>query len=198
MKKAYFIIGLNGAGKSTLRDVEVEFKHPEIVVIDPDKIARELRCSELQAGRMALRLFKESIHQEKDFLVENTLTSKTAFAQMDEAKKAGYQINCYYVGLVDLNEHIERVQFRVLSGGHNIPIDTIKDRFEKSYSNIQNLFSIADNLSVYDNTEQFHLEFQIINKVRQNKAIKSDWVKTKVEQPFHAFLEKQKEGEKYV
>lgn len=182
IKKAIFILGLNGAGKSTIRDDITITK--DILIIDPDKIARDSNCNELQAGKMAINMFKKAIKNNQSFLVESTLSSNTIIKQIATAKENNYSVRAYFVGLESVDYHIDRVKNRVSKGGHDIPEATIERRFDKTYGNIKKLFPLVNYLKVIDNSVIFVTEAKIINgKLKQKKQVR-DWVTKHVITPF--------------
>lgn len=190
IKKAIFILGLNGAGKSTIRDDITITK--DILIIDPDKIARDSNCNELQAGKMAINMFKKAIKNNQSFLVESTLSSNTIIKQIATAKENNYSVRAYFVGLESVNYHIDRVKNRVSKGGHDIPEATIERRFDKTYGNIKKLFPLVNYLKVIDNSVIFVTEAKIINgKLKQKKQVR-DWVTKHVITPFDKFYSSQK------
>lgn len=173
-KNAIFILGLNGAGKSTIRDDIVSARN--ILIIDPDKIAKEHNCNSVRAGKIALRMFDDAIKNNKSFLIESTLSSNSIINQIETAKNNSYSVRAYFVGLKSLNNHIDRVNNRVKNGGHNIDEEIIRRRFYKTYNNIKKLFPIVNYLRVIDNSIEFTTEAKIINgKLKQRKQI-NDWV----------------------
>ena len=152
-KNAIFILGLNGAGKSTIRDDIVSARN--ILIIDPDKIAKEHNCNSVRAGKIALRMFDDAIKNNKSFLIESTLSSNSIINQIETAKNNSYSVRAYFVGLKSLNNHIDRVNNRVKNGGHNIDEEIIRRRFYKTYNNIKKLFPIVNYLRVIDNSIEF-------------------------------------------
>lgn len=86
---------------STLRDTGFNTVD---VVIDPDRISRSLSLTALEsirydAGREAIRLFRQSIAERKSISFESTLTGQTVLNRMAEAKEAGYEVDLRYVAL---------------------------------------------------------------------------------------------------
>jgi predicted ABC-type ATPase len=49
----------------------------------------------------------------------------------------------------------ERVQQRVLSGGHGIPERDIERRYSESLTNLKQVLPICDHVELFDNTESF-------------------------------------------
>ncbi len=146
--------GPNGAGKSTLRDIGDD---PVDVVIDPDRIARELAPGapdsvQVEAGRAAILLFQRCIAQGVSMSLESTLTGNTVLKRMRDARDAGYDVLLRYVALQSAKMHIERVRQRVRKGGHHIPPDTIIRRYENSLDNLPKALEIAGNATIMDNS----------------------------------------------
>jgi predicted ABC-type ATPase len=71
---------------------------------------------------------------------------------MREAKGRGYEISLIYVGIDDVETNISRVTTRVFDGGHNVPEDDIRRRYERSIENLPKAIDLADNVSIYDNS----------------------------------------------
>ncbi|MWP62988.1 zeta toxin family protein [Gilliamella sp. Pas-s25] len=181
-KNAIFILGLNGAGKSTIRDDIASAQ--DILIIDPDKIAKEHNCNSVRAGKIALKMFDDAIKNNQSFLLESTLSSYSIIKQIKIAKKKLYSVRAYFVGLKSLNNHIDRVNNRVKNGGHNIAEDIIRRRFDKTYNNIKKLFPIVNYLRIIDNSVEFTTEAKIINgKLKKRKQV-CDWVTKYVITPF--------------
>ena len=150
--------GPNGSGKSSARDAVA---NPAEVVIDPDRIARQLnpanpRSVDAQAGRAAVRLFEESLAQRKSICMETTLTGHSAVLRMQRAKDAGYAVSLVYVALHDPELNVRRVAARVRQGGHAIDPGTIRKRVGASLANLARALAIADQAIVLDNSGQAH------------------------------------------
>ncbi|MEC0182311.1 zeta toxin family protein [Paenibacillus peoriae] len=149
--------GTNGAGKSTLTKQLVSQIGE---VIDPDAIAKSINPVNPEsvspaAGRETLNRVKECIRAGKSFSIETTLSGKTAIRQMEQAKAAGFEVDLYYVGLKNVEYHISRVEMRVAQGGHFIPEEDIRRRYDRSLTNLAIASKIADRTYVFDNTSEF-------------------------------------------
>lgn len=149
--------GTNGAGKSTLTK-QLVGRIGE--VIDPDAIAKSINPDNPEsvspaAGRETLNRVKECIRSGRSFSIETTLSGKTAIRQMEQAKASGFEVDLYYVGLKNVEYHISRVEMRVAQGGHHIPEEDIRRRYERSIKNLAVASKIADRTYVFDNTSEF-------------------------------------------
>ena len=185
-KKPKFIVlgGVNGAGKSTVRDNYIIPNESEVVVIDPDKLSKKFQAqgmdvatADRQGGREAINLFEQAIKDKKDIFLETTLSGHSIFNRYDKAKQNGYETTTVYVGLQNVETHIERVNFRANTGGHFIPEDTIRKRFENAQEQLDKAFGKSDNFHYYNNMEStVKLSFE---KTKENDYIVShdntDW-----------------------
>ena len=145
----WVIAGPNGAGKSTLVKRHILGK---IEVVNPDDIAREQGISNRKAGGQALFLRTENIKNRCTFAVETTLTGMGEIKLMQLAATAGYKINLIYVGVKDVGMSVARVNQRVSLGGHNVPVDDIFRRYERSVTNLPKAMAVADRVWVFDNS----------------------------------------------
>ncbi|MEC0245911.1 zeta toxin family protein [Paenibacillus chitinolyticus] len=146
--------GTNGAGKST---ISLQMREWLGELIDPDQIARELkpddpRGADLSAGREAVRRIRSLIQRGQHFAIETTLSGTFVLKHMQIAKENGYDIVMYYIGLQDVQMHIDRVASRVEQGGHWIAEEDIRFRYGQSLQNLKPALAIADQVIIIDNT----------------------------------------------
>ena len=79
----------------------MRMKLQEVIVIYP-------KTKPIFAGREAVKRVRDCIQSGKSFSIETTLGGQNAIRQMELAKQAGFKVNLYYVGLDNVNLHIER------------------------------------------------------------------------------------------
>jgi predicted ABC-type ATPase len=71
---------------------------------------------------------------------------------IERAKQEGFVITMFFVYLNNVEPAIDRVALRVSKGGHNIPIDTMKRRFDKGLKKLFTYLKIVDNWYLLDNS----------------------------------------------
>ncbi len=157
-KKLYVIAGCNGAGKTTASYTIL----PKILdckeFVNADEIARGLSPFQadkvsVQAGRLMLMRIKSLLAAGVNFAFETTLATKSYTRIIAAARRIGYQVTLlfFWLNSPELAEH--RVQDRVASGGHNIPVDVIHRRYERGLSNFFQLYlPIVDSWMFIDNS----------------------------------------------
>ncbi len=148
----WLLAGSNGAGKSTYAP-----SLPVDVIINPDDIAREFEPdapekAALTAGREAMRRIRGLIAQRRSFAVETTLSGRLHVQIASDAKAAGWNIGLVYVGLANAEIAIGRIRQRTMSGGHDVPAEDVRRRFERSLSNLSAVYQFADLVLIFDNS----------------------------------------------
>ncbi len=140
-----FIVGggVNGSGKSTFTK-SIRQRFPDLVVIDPDAIAKTLTGSfttieaeSLAAGKRALMSVQQCIERDRSFIVESTLSGAVYLRYLQQAKDRGFHTVLIYVALESAELSAARVQARVAAGGHNIPDEDIIRRYPRSFQNLK-------------------------------------------------------------
>jgi len=156
----YVAAGVNGAGKSSVIGAAIELYGADYY--NPDEAARKLRASNPRltlvesnviAWQMGRERLERAIRERLVFAFETTLGGNTIPRLLGEAAKRGTPINVWYVGLASPELHIERVAARVRRGGHPIPEETIRQRYERSRLNLIELLPHLTEVRVYDNSD---------------------------------------------
>ena len=71
-----------------------------------------------------------------------------------EAAHAGIRVRVWYVGLASAELHVQRVRARVRRGGHVIPEERIRWRYDASRRNLIRLLPHLAELKLFDNSEE--------------------------------------------
>ncbi len=159
MPELYLIGGPNGAGKTTtaLRVFPAlgvtNFINADLIAqgLSPLDVAKAAR----PAGRVMLNEMDEHRARGADFALESTLASRGLAPFIRRCKDEGYRFTLIYVWLNSADLAVARVASRVKSGGHDIPIDTIRRRYERGRANFFELYGpTADQGIVWNNSEE--------------------------------------------
>lgn len=105
------------------------------------------------AGRLMLEEINRHVSNGDSFAFETTLSGRTYAQMIPEWRKMGYKIKLIFLYLPDVRTAVERVKNRVRQGGHNVPEQTIRRRYEKGWYNFQHLYKEMVNAWVlFDNS----------------------------------------------
>lgn len=160
-RKAIIFAGVNGAGKSTFYNMSQDIPgFKETVRINTDEIVREIGdwrndADQMKAGKIGIKLRNEAIRQGKSFNEETTLCGKTIIKLFEKLKENGYKIDLYYVRLKNSDIALERIKSRVANGGHDIPAEKVRRRYEESRNNLEKVIPFCNSVSIFDNSESF-------------------------------------------
>lgn len=149
--------GPNGSGKSTITKMAKVIEP----YINADDIKRTNYCSDLEAAQLAEKMRERAIADKQSFTFETVLSTERNLNLLRKAKEQGYFVRCVYVLTSDVNVNIMRVRSREALGGHGVPEDKIRSRYEKALKLIAELVEVCDVLHIYDNTSS---PFRIFKK----------------------------------
>lgn len=155
------LAGTNGAGKSSvagaaLRQAGGDYYNPDEVArrrraADPELPRREANSRAWHIGRHCL---ERAIVQRFRFVFESTLGGRTITSLLHKAANVGLPVRIWYVGLDSVERHLERVRARVARGGHPIPEERIRERYDTSRENLIRLLPHLTELELYDNSRE--------------------------------------------
>ena len=120
--------GPNGSGKTTVTKLAKVIEP----YINADDIKRTVHCSDLDAAVMAEKMREEALAEYRDFTFETVMSTDRNLNLLRRAKEQGYFIRCIYVLTSDPNINVSRVRSREQAGGHGVPEERIRARYEKA------------------------------------------------------------------
>lgn len=137
--------GPNGAGKSTAAPGLLKDLLSVGEFVNADVIARGLSAFEperaaMAAGRIMLERLRELGHRRESFAFETTLASRSFAPRLASLQRSGYEFHLIFLWLPDAGMAVDRVAHRVRCGGHSVPEETIRRRYEAGLSNFFKLY----------------------------------------------------------
>lgn len=155
------LAGVNGAGKSSvaggflLKEGDTFF--------NPDTVAQQIRnlhpdiplaMANAHAWQIGKALLEQAIAAGRDYRFETTLGGRSIAQLLEKAARAGHRLHIWFCGLASPDLHIRRVRSRVSHGGHDIPEEKIRERWNRSRENLIRLVPLIDHLRVIDNSAE--------------------------------------------
>ena len=156
--KVIVLAGPNGAGKSTVAPRVLTGAYGVTEYVNADTIARGLSGFDpdeaaFKAGRVMLDWMNELSAARTDFAFETTLAARSFAPWLNDLKAGGYRVHLLFFWLPSAEMAIRRVAARVKAGGHGIPEETIRRRYERGLKNLFELYlPLTDGWRVYDNS----------------------------------------------
>ena len=155
------LAGPNGAGKSTTAPRLLKGALGVAEFVNADTIAQGLSAfapeeAALLAGRIMLERAKELAERRVNFAFERTLASRSLVAWIRPlCDEAGYRVHLLFLWLSDAETAVARVRERVRAGGHDVPEETIRRRYDRGLQNLFGLYQLlATTWRLYDNSRE--------------------------------------------
>jgi predicted ABC-type ATPase len=156
-KRAVIAAGANGVGKTTfalqfLAEHDFEF-------LNADEIAKELSAGnpsekKISAGKIFFKKLNETVTQGKSLLLESTLSGRYLQQHFGIWRANGYQIQIVFIFVESPEVSIARIKERVKKGGHFVPDEDVRRRFDRGKKNFWQIYkNLADSWSLFYNSE---------------------------------------------
>lgn len=188
MPRLRLIAGPNGSGKTTLARYLISKGVPLGQYVNPDDIAKHIhfldalnRASDsmgitspaisgdleefadtfsvMLAQHIATGLRSDWVAAQLSLTYESVMSHESHLDFVDQANEAGFESYLYYICTTDPVINQERVERRVLSGGHDVPSDKILSRYEKSLTLLQSMSRKCKRVYFFDNSGEEHVHF---------------------------------------
>lgn len=158
MPKIVVIAGPNGAGKSTTAPAVLRRAWLVDDFVNADTIAAGLSAFSpetvaIAAGRLMLERLRELANERRDFAFETTLSSRSFAPWLRSLQANGYTFHLVYLWLPTVELAVARVAERVRRGGHGVPENVVRRRYDRSLTNFFEVYgTFADSWVMLDNS----------------------------------------------
>jgi predicted ABC-type ATPase len=152
----YILAGPNGTGKTTyyttaLSKILIEKQLPFLNI---DLITKDLGDYSTENFAMAELIYRDKItsiiKDKSDFMIESNLAKNSDYEWIEKMVQAGYEVILYFLCNDDIN--INRVQQRVMEGGHNIPVEIIRHRYKMALAYLKGKLHLFTEIYFIDNS----------------------------------------------
>ena len=159
-KKIVIIAGPNGAGKTTFARefLPREAECPDFINVD--LIAEGLspfdpQRASLRAGRVMLQEIHRRVRAGESFAFETTLSGRRYARLIPRWRSAGYHIKLIFLSLPSSDLAVARISARVVQGGHDVPEQVIRRRFDAGLRNFEDVYrGLVNSWALYENSER--------------------------------------------
>jgi predicted ABC-type ATPase len=144
-KKVVIIAGPNGAGKTTFARAFLPYEAGCPHFINADLIAAGLSPfapdrAAVRAGRIMLDEISRSAAQGDNFAFETTLSGLAYARRIGLWRSGAYTVKLIFLKLSSIEEALARVAMRVRQGGHDVPADVVRRRFDNGWRHFEDVY----------------------------------------------------------
>ena len=157
MPKLFIISGCNGSGKTTATYSLLPAMLDCHEFVNSDEFAKSISPfdpseASVTASRQMLLKINYLMSMNSDLGIETTLATRSLLHIIEEARARGYKITIIYLWVESPELALKRVRSRVEAGGHDIPEETVRRRYDiglryffDKYKDVCDRWVLADN-----------------------------------------------------
>lgn len=97
-----------------------------------------------------LARMEECCRRKRSFSLESTISGKAYLRRIPEWQQQGYFVVLPFLRLPSIELALKRLELRVKHGGHHIPDDVVKRRFERGLMHLQDYQNAVDEWTIWD------------------------------------------------
>jgi predicted ABC-type ATPase len=151
----HLLAGPNGAGKTTFYEhvlepaTHLEFINADVIAAQrwPDSTVEHA----YEAAELAEAERRDHLAEGRSFVAETVFSHPSKVDLVADAKAAGYLVTLHVIVIPEALA-VARVANRVTHGGHDVPTDKIRGRYQRLWSHVRDAIAIVDDAFVYDNS----------------------------------------------
>ena len=182
-RQLWLLAGGNGSGKSTfyelfLAPLKIKFVNADLIakLISPDNPQSISSGAASLAEKERDKLLTEGI----SFCFETVFSHPSKIDFIAKAKGLGYEVILVYIHLDTPQLNEARVQQRISTGGHSVPVEKIHSRIPRTIKNITKALPLIDEARFLDNSSRENPFQQValikLGRVEWKSDSCPDWV----------------------
>lgn len=155
------LAGSNGAGKSTfyesfLADAGLRF-------INADAMSASLGVSAYEAAELATSIRTALVSLRESFIFETVLSDPVGekVEQLASYSALGYTVVLIFIHIDAAEESSKRVAMRASQGGHDVPDEKLRARFDRTQANLQRSIQRLRHVIIFSN-QDLSKPFQLV------------------------------------
>ncbi len=111
------------------------------------------------------------IEERVSFTFETVMSDTSKIELLQRAKAAGYRVYVYYVATADADINVTRVAYRASIGGHDVPADKIRSRYNRSLENLSEAILLSNRAYIFDNSQDGEPSFAQLAEITEGEDI---------------------------
>jgi len=125
--------------------------------VDQNLLVFQQEPKSYETAILADFLRKELLKSGESFTFETVFSHPGKLDIIKRAVDCGYKVYLYFASVSSPEISIDRVRQRVLQGGHNVPEDKIRSRYDRALDNLLPAIRMVHRAYFFDNSKQMDL-----------------------------------------
>lgn len=155
MSRLDLVVGPNGAGKSTFVRFTLAPQWPAATFVNADAIAaqrwpKDPSAHAYEAAEIASETRDRLIERGLPFIAETVCSHPSKLDLIERAHNSGYYV-ALHILMVPEDLSVARVAARVAAGGHDVPVQKIRERHRRLWAIVADGVAVADTATFWDN-----------------------------------------------
>ena len=153
----HVLAGPNGAGKSTFATrilvpaTGLPFVNADVIAAELWPDTREAEKHAYDAARLAAEDRARRLGERTSFITETVFSQPSKVDLLADAATAGYHVYLHAI-LLPEDATVHRVAHRVQHGGHSVPEEKVRERYQRLWPLVAQAREVADRCRFYDNS----------------------------------------------
>lgn len=150
------LAGPNGAGKSTYYHTKLALLR--VPFLNADVLAKEKGLTAYEAAAEVANIRDALCRQKRPFILETVLSDPVGdkVHYLKHAVETGFDVRVIYIGIDSAEVSRQRVEQRVAAGGHDVPLDKVMARYDRSLANLERAIHLLPWVNLVDNGSISH------------------------------------------
>lgn len=147
---------LHFLGEAGMSPKKINLPPSELVKIENNKISILTEINSYIAADIAEFIRRKLMEAGESFAFETVFSHESKLELIRKAKKLGYKVYLYFITTEDPEININRVSLRVKKGGHHVPSELIKSRYERTMKLLYPAIKECYRSFLFDNSGQYY------------------------------------------
>lgn len=136
---------------------KVSVRNNQLIFLKP------LAVNSYLAALVAEFLREKLLELGSTFSIETVFSDARKLDFLAKAKQGGYRVYLYFVATDNPEINVGRVKSRADTGGHDVPEEKIRSRYQKTLALLPKIVELSDRAYLFDNTDDLEFVAEITN-----------------------------------
>ena len=177
--------GPNGSGKTTLKKA-LYLEDPSLAklpFLNADELAKSEGLSSYDAAERIREQARQYTDNQESFSWETVMSHTSKIDAMAYAREKGFRVHLFFLGTSNPDLNVANVRRRVEEGGHDVPEEKTRDRWDRVMHDLLfQALKAANTAVIFESTQGDFFEVARMAKetIQYSTTVPPDWFSAQV------------------